>query len=1092
MLNSRFSHGGRRLIVGLLLVFALFSSTVGTLFAAGTTGTITGTITDDKSGTPVASVIVNAVSPTGSYKATTDSKGFFSIAGVTPDTYSISFQLTGYQSLSITGVTVSADQTADVTSKLTKSLTTIGRVTVRGVGGAFQPKQTQDTYTVTSQQINTLLGKADATSETNLLTRLPGASLDKSGYPVLRGGRENEEGFEFDGIPLVDAFTSQFTNSLALNGNVAQLQLTPGAGDVTTGGAGTGSINLVAKRGTYPAFGSLDVEALADPYSHQLALEYGFATPNGRISNYVSFLGSNSYSQLGEYGTDASKLSQGSVYDPPYEVSRDVLDNLVIKFGRNNNQSFQFLIDNQQTNFTGMYGGFGLNGFAATSDKYSYNNYIGPYTGLTQAQAQQYTSLLPFETSAQAAGLLSAANRSGLGYYQPNNTIKFQYSNNLSSSSFITAKFYELDSVSTFDFPNEENVDSFSALQGGHRDGGTIDFTTQLGSKHVLQIGGEYDFLKPTYDEQDSFYGDLLTGAFGSNFEIGDFVNPSTPAANCPATEFLGTTCGYLYNYFPNGPGPIPYASEDAVDVRQDTSIYLRDKWSPNDKTVVDYGLRMEGSDVHYPGLGSGCNPTVAQVAASAALATTGGVPDNCQFAATGYTAQTYTDGNTYQVPFTTLSNDEKKPFLFEPRAAVSFQLSKNDSVRASYGRSVEFPPLAFNDLNVSQGVYSKFNKVPSFSAISGAADGNAYTCGVSANLRCQNYADQLRWEFQNGLFGIPQQPVKPETFNNYEFSYSRQLPAGVGLKVTPFYRQGYDALALVSSPRLVNGQTVVDPASGAIELLPNVTTNLGQSKTTGVELYLTKEAAYGLSGAFSATYINEFTNVDPSPNITEDFFPSIPTASVALGNQYRVSFVSPFTATAALSYKFHNGLRINPVVNYTRGYPTGVGNLNAVFINGKAYNVENTNAGNAISFGNPSYSPNFLDPANPGSLFAPHIAATRGTAETASAGGILVDPRFNTNLSIEFSPNSSHNTFGVLVSNLFNQVYSGVPAYNSRYQAVATGIAGPKTGQSTTPLTYPNEGFQSYNTTQFGQDPYRILNSATPTTYRLYYQLAL
>ena len=1089
MLFSRYSHGGRRLVVGLLLVFALFSSTVGTLFAAGTTGTITGTITDGKTNNAVASVIVNAVSPTGQYKATTDSRGFFSLAGVTPDTYSVSFQVNGYEPYTITGVTVSADTTSDVSSKINKSITTIGRVTVRGPGGAFQPKQTQDTYTVTTQQINTLLGKNDATSETSLLTRLPGASLDKYGYPVLRGGRENEEGFEFDGIPLVDAFTSQFTNSLNLNGNVAQLQLTPGAGDVSTGGAGTGSINLIAKRGTYPAFGTIDAETLANPFSHQLSLEYGFATPNGKISNYISFLGTNAASQLGEYGTSAYSLSQGAVYDYQIYTSRDILDNFVFKFGRNNNQSFQFLIDNQQTNFLGAYGGYGNIGYGATSDKYGLNNYILPYTQLTTAQVQALSPLLPFETRDQASALLGSTGRGPESTYQPNNTIKFQYSNNLSASSFITAKYYELDSVSTFDYANEESTGEFSALQGGHRDGGTIDFTTQLGSKHVLQAGGEYDFLKPTYDSVDVFDGLLDVGAFGSNLEIGDFVSPT--AANCPATNFLGAPCGYLYNYFPNGPGSIPYASEQAVDVRQDTAFYLRDKFTPNDRTVIDYGVRFEGSDVHFPGVASGCNPTVAQVAASANLALTGGVPDNCEFAPTAYTNQTY-QGTTYAVPFVNVTNDQKKPFLIEPRAAFSLQLSKNDAIRASYARSVEFAPLAFNDENVPYGVYKKFAGVPSYGALSGAADGNAYTCGVTGNLYCQNYADQLRWEYQNNNNGVPQQPVKPETFNNYEFSYSHQFPAGVGLKLTPFYRRGYDALALVSSPRLVNGAPVIDPSTGNVELLPSVATNLGQSRTTGVEMFLTKEAAYGLSGTLSATYINEFTNVVPSPLIQEDFFPPIPTPSLALGNQYRVSFVSPFTAAMALSYKMHNGLKFNPIVTYTRGYPTGVGNLNAVFINGKAYNVENTNAGNAAPFGTQNYAPNFVDPANPGSLFAPNIAATRGTPETAAAGGILAEPRVSTNLGIEFSPNSSHNTFGVLITNLFNQVYSGVPSYNSRYQPVATGISGPKSGQTSLPLTYPGEGFESYGTTQFGQDPYRVLNSSSPTTYRLYYQLAL
>ena len=247
---SRFNPRGygRRLIVGVLLAIALFVNSAGTLLA-GTTGTISGTVTDGKTGAPLAGVRVTAVSPTGQYSSKTDAKGFVSFTGVSPDTYTVSFEITGYQPASLTGVNVFADQIAQVTTGLQKSLKTIGSVSARSPGGAFQPTQTQDTYTVSSSQITTQLGKANAVSETDLLVSLPGASLDSSGYPVLRGGRENEEGFQFEGIDYTDAFTSQFINSLAINPGIGELQLIPGAGDASQGNTGTGVINLISKRG---------------------------------------------------------------------------------------------------------------------------------------------------------------------------------------------------------------------------------------------------------------------------------------------------------------------------------------------------------------------------------------------------------------------------------------------------------------------------------------------------------------------------------------------------------------------------------------------------------------------------------------------------------------------------------------------------------------------------------------------------------------------------------------------------------------------------------------------------------------------------
>jgi len=1097
-----------RLIVGALLTMALFFNTVGTLFAAGTTGTINGHVYDIRTGAPVAGVTVNAVAPTGSYRAMTDNGGFFAIAGVQPDTYTISFEKQGFQPRSEQGVTVSADQVADATARLTSvNLRTIARVTTRSEGSAYQPKQTQDTYTVTTAQVQQLLGKTDAISETQLLTRLPGASLDKYGYPVLRGGRENEEGFQFEGIPYVDAFTSQFTNSLALNAGVNQLQLTPGAGDASTGNAGTGTINLIAKRGTYPAFGSIDAEALLQPYTHQLAVEYGTATPNGAVSNYIQFTGYDSDSQQGARQGDIQSLSIGAFYNPYHQKSRSFSDNLVFKFGKNRAQSFQIFYDNQQTNFTGLQGSNTLT--YPAGDPY-YQFYLGPvYTGLNTAQLQSPTlvSLLPNQTSLTAP----LGGQGGLNYYQPNNVLKFQYSANLGTASFLTAKYYSLDSVVDFHFPLDEaaiQFASFDALQGGHRSGGTIDFTTQVNSKNLIAAGLEYDFLHPVYQQVSPFDGILDTAAIGvgSGFETADFINPALPATglgNCPlGTDPNGASyCGYLYRFSPN-PGPIPYAAEQSVTNRQDIAAYIRDKFTPNDRLNIDVGVRLDGTNNQLPGL-EGCNP------ANAAQASI----DTCQYNPTSF----HTVGGV-SLPQVSILSQAKRPLEVEPRLAVSFQLSRNDAVRASFARSVELAPLAFVDLSSPTGVYSRYAGIPSydvfanygannfFNALPGANPAmppppgcfsgacnpyQAMFCGVQHNLPCQNYADQIKWENQ-ALLGVPIQPVKPETFTNLEFSYSHQFPAGIGMKITPFYRRGYDALALVSQPLTgANGQPLISPTTGNILLGPSLATNLGVNRTTGVEFYVSREVPFGLSGSISATYINEFSNVVPSPLIQEDFFPPIPTQSLLLGNQYRVGFVSPLSGTLALSYKTHSGIRVNPIFLYTRGYPAGVGNITAAFVNGKPYNVRNTNTGIGSAFGS-NFSPNFVDPQNPGSVFSPNIAATRGTPETASAGGFITNPRVTSNISVEYSPPRSRSTFGVLITNLFNQLYSGVPSYNGRYQAVATGISGPKTGYSTLPVNFPEIGSQQYLPFQFGNDPYRIIPSATPQTVRLYYQLTL
>lgn len=1094
--------GGSRLFVGLLLALTLFFNSIGTLYAAGTVGAINGNITDATTGAGIANVTVTAVSPTGTYKTTTDAKGFYSIVGVQPDTYTIAFSYQGYSPQSTSGLTVNADQTSGVSVKLTKesTLKTIGKVTSRSEGSAFQPKQTQDSYTVTAKQAQELLGKTDALSETNLITRLPGASLDRSGYPVIRGGRENDEGFLINGIPAIDAFTSQFTNSLSLNAGLNQLQLTPGAGDSSVGGAGTGTLNLITKRGSYPSFASVDFESVLQPYDHQLSLEFGTATKNGAVSNYFQFTGYNSGTQVGSRGVDVQSLSLGTFEDTAYNTSREFSDNFILKFGKNQSQSFQAFYDSQQTNFLGTLGTTSLT--YPAGDPYYLAN-LENYTSLNQAQLQSPSiyGLLPFQTS--LTGPLGT--RGATNYYQPQNILKFGYTANIGDRSFLQAQEYTLDSVSTFDFPysgGNIGFGSFSALQGGHRTGGTIDFTSNINAQHTAKIGVEYDFLHPVYDQSDPQDGLYSVSGFGPGYALGDFINPALPAGaagdglgNCPlGADANGTSyCGYLYNYLKN-PGPVPNNEEQTVTNESQASIYATDKYQPTKNLVLDYGVRVESANYRLPSL-AGCNPT--------SLATQ---TDTCQYLATG----TRTDAAGETLPVTTLSNQVKKPLVFEPRIAASFQLTPNDAIRASFARSAQFAPLAFIDVT-NANVYGRYANIPSYDAVANLNAGTLYappaagaftgagnpyqamTCGVTGNLPCQNYADQLRWLNQNAIEGVPIQPVRPTTFSNFDFSYSHQFSSGVAVKVTPFYRRGYDVLALVAQPRIAaNGQPVLDPNTGSVVLNPAVSTNLGTNHTTGVEFQLTREVANGLSAGINATYINEFSNVLPSPLITEDFFPSILTQSILLGNQYRVGFVSPLSGVVFLNYRTKGGFRINPIVTYTRGYPAGVGDVTPAFVNGKAVNIPLTNSSPETAPYGQNYSSQFVDPQNPGSVFKPNIAATRGTYESSSAAGFLTNPRFRTDISVEYSPPGTKSTFGVQITNLFNQIYSGVPAYNSRYQPVATGVSGPKTGYSTTPVNFPELGSQQYLPFQYGNDPYRIVPNATPQLIRLYYQLAI
>jgi hypothetical protein len=91
----------------LVLVVAL--STIAAL--AGTSGGISGKITDANTGKPVAGAIVVVHAPSQELTTTTDARGYFRFFELPPDSYTITIDKGGYVMQSMSGYEVDADQT---------------------------------------------------------------------------------------------------------------------------------------------------------------------------------------------------------------------------------------------------------------------------------------------------------------------------------------------------------------------------------------------------------------------------------------------------------------------------------------------------------------------------------------------------------------------------------------------------------------------------------------------------------------------------------------------------------------------------------------------------------------------------------------------------------------------------------------------------------------------------------------------------------------------------------------------------------------------------------------------------------------------
>jgi hypothetical protein len=479
---------------------------------------------------------------------------------------------------------------------------------------------------------------------------------------------------------------------------------------------------------------------------------------------------------------------------------------------------------------------------------------------------------------------------------------------------------------------------------------------------------------------------------------------------------------------------------------------------------------------------------------------------------------------NPQDVDPSTVTPQYTQPSVFEPRGSLAVQITKNDALRFSYGRSVNLIPgqgygTPFQIFNMP----SQLNYIPALDSAAAPECGNNLNASrVSATnpaglVQCQTYGQQLYWS--NDQQDAPDVGgTLPPIYNNYDVAYQHQFANGMGLRLTGFYKRGYNVATL-----LLLHASAPDPNTGVPNIVIYGGGSSGVERTTGSEFYFTlPDRREGFSGYLSATYINSFSNIPPGSSGEEGVDPLYNASTAANNLLFHVGYLAPVTAHAGLVYRTH-GFRVNPIFSYDNGYPIGVGNLTAFgangfvvgYLNGKPTQVTQTNLGLASpcvyvsSCGNTgatSLATNYVDPANPGSYLNPNIAATRGTNEGNDAGALRSHDRLGIDLDLEYELNK-RSTLGAYIGNVFNNPYglsalsNGIePFANNRYQAVANGVAGPMTGTTSSGFyngTVPvqnsyNGGVANYPTYDCGYCAYVLPPGGTGRSLRFYYQLKL
>jgi hypothetical protein len=268
---------------------------------AGTTGSITGTVVDATSRAPIAGAQVTAASPSQIARVTTDAAGRFTFISLAPDTYTISASHSGFETLSIAGISVFADQNQAIPIGLQRSLKEIARVASRSSLSPVRPGTGTDVYSVNpalTSAAATLGGGGGLNNAYSAIAAMPGAYVPPNQVGVnqtvyIRGGYYDQIGFEYDGVPVNRSFDNYPGNSESTLGQ-QELQIYTGGGEADANATGLGGfINQVIKTGTYPGYAVAGLAAGTPTFYHDVRVEAGGSTPDRMFSYYVGISGTN-------------------------------------------------------------------------------------------------------------------------------------------------------------------------------------------------------------------------------------------------------------------------------------------------------------------------------------------------------------------------------------------------------------------------------------------------------------------------------------------------------------------------------------------------------------------------------------------------------------------------------------------------------------------------------------------------------------------------------------------------------------------------------------------------------------------------------
>jgi hypothetical protein len=263
-----------------LVVLALYFTI--SAFSQSTFGTILGTVKDASGAVvPNASLKITNLDENSTRETSANGNGDYSLLNALPGRYSVTVTANGFETFSVTDLTLTARETLRVDASLK-----IGQMSqVVTVESTSQGVIATDSQTIQAsldpQKLPVNVRAAGNTSPYNVIQALPGVQSDNSGNFSIQGGVPSQTQYSLDGISITDVTgNSPLSNAFPSTESIAEIRV-QGVGNPAEYGQ-VGDITTVSKSGSNEFHGDLFW------YSQNAALNatgFGSTTKNHLVAN---------------------------------------------------------------------------------------------------------------------------------------------------------------------------------------------------------------------------------------------------------------------------------------------------------------------------------------------------------------------------------------------------------------------------------------------------------------------------------------------------------------------------------------------------------------------------------------------------------------------------------------------------------------------------------------------------------------------------------------------------------------------------------------------------------------------------------------